>query len=441
MDATLAETRRLPRLFTLIVLGIVLLSGITYTHKALQNRSAFLRWRDQILQLDDGVNIYERYQYPNPPIMAMLLTPLAQLPPLAGALLWFSIKVLMAAASLWAGLHILTRNGPALPYWAIGLAILLTLRPLVGDLTHGNVNILILFLVSAALFAYDQRRECLCGVLLALAICCKVTPLLFVPYFAWKRQWKILGSVAGGMVVFLFLIPALWLGWDANLTQLFSWTRQMVLPFVRDGVVYTEHPNQSLPGVAFRLFTRSPSFTAYPDGQPVPTEYHHLIDLSPDMVKWLIRLAQATYLLGMIRLCRVPTSCRLGWPRVAEFAFILIGMLILSERTWKHHCVILAWPLLLLVYALVALPLHVRTKQGMTIALAGALLLQFSAGSLGGKRFGDLAQVYGVYLLSFLILLSLISVLLVFARRVTATDARGATHLPHADSKSDRAVG
>ncbi|MCX7699969.1 MAG: DUF2029 domain-containing protein [Gemmataceae bacterium] len=441
MDATLTRLSWLPRVFAIGVILVVLITGATYTHKALQQRSAFLRWREQILQLDDGVNIYERFQYPNPPIMALMLMPLAEMPPLAGALLWFGLKVLMAGGALWAGWRILTGAGPAFPTWACCLAIVLSLRPLVGDLTHGNVNILILFLVSAALFAYHRRHEWLSGILLALAICCKVTPLLFVPYFAWKRQWRVLGGTAVGMAAFLFLIPALALGWDQNLTQLGSWTRQMILPFVRDGVVYTEHPNQSLPGVAYRLLTESPSFTVYPEGQPEPAEFHNIWALKPGIVKLLLRGSQAAFLLGMILLCRVPHTCRSGWPIVAEFAFILIGMLILSERTWKHHCVTLAWPMMVLVYAAAVLPLSRRRRGAIVAGLTLALLLQFSAGSVGGKRFGDLAQVYGVYLWSFLILLTLIAGLLLEARRFTEPGALGSIPLGSGGSGCDRASG
>ncbi len=420
MEATKARGNWGARVFGGIVAGVILATAATYTHKALQQRSAFLRWREQILQLDDGVNIYERFQYPNPPIMALMLLPLAEMPPLTGALIWFALKVALAGGSIWAGYRLLTAGGPAFPTWAFCLSIVMALRPMVGDLTHGNVNILILFLVSMALFAYQRQQEWLSGGLLALAICCKVTPLLFVPYFAWKRRWRVLSGTVLGMAAFLFVIPALVLGWQENLSQLVSWTRQMILPFLRDGVVYTEHPNQSLPGVAYRLLMESPSFTVYPDGQPMPVEYHNFLALEPQVVRWFLRGVHAAFLLGMIALCRVPHPCRAGWPIVAEFAFILVGMLILSERTWKHHCVTLTWPFMLLVYAATALPLTRSLRRILAVGLVGALILQFSAGSMGGKRFGDLAQVYGVYLYSFLILLTLISLLLRQARAITA---------------------
>src|SRR5436305_9945228 len=52
-------------------------------------RSAFLRWQVQLEDLDAGVNVWDKYAYPNPPIMAILLKPFLALPPTLGASLWF----------------------------------------------------------------------------------------------------------------------------------------------------------------------------------------------------------------------------------------------------------------------------------------------------------------------------------------------------------------
>ena len=79
-----------PRQFAAALTLLILAVSLQYTFKVLdlrngkQDRSAILRWREQLLQLDAGENIYARFTYPNPPIMALMLRPLADLPPLAG---------------------------------------------------------------------------------------------------------------------------------------------------------------------------------------------------------------------------------------------------------------------------------------------------------------------------------------------------------------------
>src|SRR4051812_39221286 len=91
------------RWLLLALIGFFALSSFKYGEKVLDSersqRSAFLRWREQILELDDGVNIWDKFNYPNPPIMVLILKPLMPLPPLVGALAWYYAKVLMALAA------------------------------------------------------------------------------------------------------------------------------------------------------------------------------------------------------------------------------------------------------------------------------------------------------------------------------------------------------
>jgi hypothetical protein len=70
----------------------------------------------------------------------------------------------------------------------------------------------------AALTAYHRQRDVLAGVVLGLAIACKVTPALFLPYFLWKRSWKALGGCVLGLALFLWpgFVPALLMGWERN---------------------------------------------------------------------------------------------------------------------------------------------------------------------------------------------------------------------------------
>src|SRR5688572_18111265 len=214
------------RTFVVGLLVFFVAVSIQYSLKVLQprngvqTRSAIQRWRDQILQLDAGENIYERFTYPNPPIMALLLRPLAELPPLAGALAWFYLKVGMALLSFAAVFRVVEDPGRPFPAWAKALTVLLILRTVHDDLSHGNVNLFILFLVAGSLFAFRHGRDLLAGVLLALAIACKVTPALFIGYFLWKRAGKVLAGCALGLVLFLFLVPGCVLGWEQNLELL-----------------------------------------------------------------------------------------------------------------------------------------------------------------------------------------------------------------------------
>ena len=66
--------------FIVALLLVFVVLGVQYTFKALQNRSAFLRWREDIRHIESGT---ADYRLPNPPIMALLLRPLAAIEPAA----------------------------------------------------------------------------------------------------------------------------------------------------------------------------------------------------------------------------------------------------------------------------------------------------------------------------------------------------------------------
>ena len=85
--------------FIVPLLAFFIALSVQYSLKT--TRSAIVRWHNQLKEMDDGENIYEKYNYPNPPIMALILTPLTLLPPTAAALTWFYVKVGMTLLSLF----------------------------------------------------------------------------------------------------------------------------------------------------------------------------------------------------------------------------------------------------------------------------------------------------------------------------------------------------
>jgi hypothetical protein len=369
-----------------------------------------VRWRNQIAELAAGEDVYLHHAYPNPPIMGLILYPLTLLPPVIGALAWYYLKAGMALIALRWTFQLVEEQDRPFPLAAQWVVVLLTLRPMLGDLTHGNVNLFILFMVIGSLVLFQRRHDGYAGMVLGLAIACKVTPALFVPYFLWKRAWRMLAGCAMGLVLFFGVIPGSPLGWERNASLLGSWTTMLARPYVTAGeVLYTEHRNQSLPAVALRLTTASPSYITYVDGKLTPAAYHNLLDLEPVQAQWLIRGCMVLFVAVIVWCCRTPTAVRHGWLLPAEFSLVLLGMLLFSERTWKHHCVVLVVPLAVIVYGLAGVPLAARPRLWVCVALAAAVVLTFTS-TLGSP--GELAEVYGVHLWAHLLLLGALVILL-----------------------------
>jgi alpha-1,2-mannosyltransferase len=397
----------------MVAAGLVLIFAplaVQYFYKARDDRSAFLRWRPQIQDIG-RVNIYERYTYPNPPIMALILWPLAQLPPLVGSFAWFATKLLLAGVALnWIVLIIQHRDDP-FPAGAQLLALGLSLRPIMGDLSHGNVNLFILFLVTGCLWAFYCRQDFAAGVILALAIACKLTPALLLPYFVWKRAWRLLAGSAVGVALWLVLVPGLFLGMNRNLSLLESWYACMVQPFIEKGLVTTDHTNQSLPGMVYRLLTHSPA--AYEGTEP--TEYRNIADIDPRWLRLGLKLSMVAFALLVVLTCRTPIDARGGWRLAAEYSIIVLGMLLFSERTWKHHCVTLALPFAVISYYLFV---HARGGPVRTLLasalVASALLMAATVGGVGAEatQRAKTAEAWGPYVWLYLILIGTLVTLL-----------------------------
>ena len=433
------------RWFVIGLLVLFIALSAQYTAKVLSNRSAFVRWKAQLEGLDSGVNIYDVYVYPNPPIMALLLKPLTDIePPFAGALLWYYLKVGMALASLYWVFRLVEGNGPAFPPWAKALVVLLSLRPIMGDLIHGNVNLFILFLVVAGLYAFHRGRQAGGGLLIALAIACKVTPALFVPYLVWKRAWRALAGCGVGLFLFLWVVPSCFFGWAENQRLLTSWTNQMIVPFVVHGEVTSVHENQSLPGLAARLLTHSPSFIEWEKTAPHNLRaqlYDNVFDLPPAVPHWVVRGAELLFVGLVAWRCRQALAPRAGWRLAAEFAVVVLGMLLFSERTWKHHCVTLMLPFAVLCYHLATARPGPWVKRYLIGTLAATTLLMLATSTVGSER-GTLsawsqawdtaaktAQVYGVYVWAYVLLLAALVVVL-GRRDETAAAAPDVVPLP-----------
>ncbi len=463
--ATHAANPSRPRAAFLAVLAVVVvLMSVKYADKIAkpggtgqQSRSAFLRWREMVNGVFAGENIYVgRNEYPNPPIMAVLLRPFTALPPVAGALVWFYTKVLLAVlAAVWV-FRLLSDEktlakpraasvtpSPLHPFTpslnrdlAKGAAILLCLPPLLGDLSHGNVNIFILFLVVGCLEAFRRRLDTLAGLTLALAIACKLTPALFVAYFAYKRNWRALGATLVGLVLWLAVVPGLTFGWDRTRELMAGWSALMIERPLLKGEITTEHPNQAVTGFVYRLCTHSPSYIEYvktPEGDiPTPAEYHNLVDIGRPAAWVVVKLLTAAFALAVVCLCRArvrkPTDARQGWRVAAECGLICLGMLLFSERTWKHHATILLLPLAALAYAVAMVELSRRVRLFVVGVLVVSFVLMAGPGLLAGRA-ADLAMVYGTHTVAFALQAVAVCVILA-CRSDDVCGSRGAARDP-----------
>ncbi|MDD5225592.1 MAG: glycosyltransferase family 87 protein [Candidatus Omnitrophica bacterium] len=168
------------------------------------------------------------WHYVYSPLLAILLAPVSKWPLDATV----SLAYLLSLACL-AGTVLLSRRFPedarAAP-WQIALAMIFCLPMILNTFTRGQFGIITLFFMAAIFFNYLARHKILTGLLLALAVALKISPLAFlVFFFLMKREWKILASTALGFFLFLFLFPSLAIGFQQNWELLKIWKHLMLI--------------------------------------------------------------------------------------------------------------------------------------------------------------------------------------------------------------------
>jgi alpha-1,2-mannosyltransferase len=403
IDTGLIERQRRDRLSQWVFWSlwsiIVLIASAFYFNKANDQKSAFVRWRPQVLQFWDGVNIYDKMLFPTPPLMPITLYPLMVLPTIVGAMLWFAIKVGMTTASLAMCFRLVQRQDGLYPPLFRSLVLLLSLRPILGDLHHGNNNLLIVFLIVSMLTAWRQGYDVGAGLLLALATTYKVTPALFFIYFAYKRSWRTVMWGGLGMGIFLLIVPSVIIGPAFNAECLGMWWHRMVMPFIAKGAASPAFINQSIVGVIYRLLTdRSHGSGHYELEFDV-----NILSLPPSFVRMLIKGIMAGLLVMMALLCRTRTRDRRDPRLLGEFSLVVLTMLFVSERSWKHHYVTLLLPITYLVSEYFSPRVGPRGRRAIVLAWALSFSLMAATSSEIGVLFfegkgHEIAQAYGCFL-------------------------------------------
>ncbi len=391
-----------------VALGVALsiLALVQANHRAGQGRSALLKWEPDFVAFWSGAELYGvgAEGYPTLPVTLVLMEPFRALGDAAGPLAWAALKVAVAWWLIARAFALASDQGAGerrpLPAFAQLLVVVLSFRVLLSDVLHGNLNLLIGATVAAAGWSWAQRRDLACGAWLGFGAALKVTPALGLLFLLWKRSGRgALGFVFG--VAFGALLPAVFVGWERTLELDAGWWRQMVVPYLEGReltLLQTEHINQSLFGVLARLLTDSVAIAAGPDGVPPATSVH-LASVSAATFAWVHRAASLVVVALWLGALGPRAETRRGHAVLGEFALLALAMVFLSERSWKHHYVLLAWPITYLVADALASPGDPRRRPARIGLVLAALLFGATGEAFLGDHGSNLAEAYGVYLL------------------------------------------
>lgn len=285
------------------------------------------------------------HNMPYPPFWAMAHAPASVLPLPAAKAVLFPIGIVALVVLLWT-LRRLAGTAFSLDrtssFWVAALAILLVGRFAIRDMAELGVNTALVTLTWFGIYFWRQKREWLGGASLGMAIALKCTPVIFLGYFLWKRQWKMVAATGTAAAIFT-LAPMVWQGPASYSSHLGTWLgnvwRGVANADPSVGVLGPEPlQNMSLRPALARYLMHLP---ADHPGRATHQFYIEFLSLPPSLANWIIKIVLLA-VLGMFlwwsrRAVVTRDEPRLPW----ELAAVSILMLLISPITWGQHCVAL----------------------------------------------------------------------------------------------------
>jgi hypothetical protein len=276
---------------------------------------------------------------PNPPSAVVPVLPLTYWAPLTAKHIWIIINMALLAA-----IAVLLQSITSIGWRRIALLMVLN-YPLHRNLEYGQYYILLLLVMTLALWCYIREKRALAGALMGIGFGLKIFPVLFVVYFARKRDPRaVLGVVAGGIAA---VATSVW-AFGPQLHRLYA---LHVLPWALRGDAVDPYNLgvSSLSSLLHRLLLFEPEWNPHP------------VVHSPALFAVLHPLLQIAILVPAVLLA-VPGDWH---PRrlQLEWSAFLIAVLAISTLPASYH------------FTLLILPVVVMTSQFIEERDLGSLLL------------------------------------------------------------------
>jgi hypothetical protein len=289
-----------------------------------------------------------RYNAHPPPSVLMAL-PFAFLSYPDATLAWNLLTLALIGAS---GVATLRALGVAPTAGAIAptVALLLLFSPFRQQMAQGQLNGLLLALLTGAWLADRHRRPVLAGVLIGTATAAKLFPGFVLGYFLLRRQGR---AVAAGVLAFAAwtVLSAAVLGPGAYTTY-----RHEVVPHVA-GAFRSNWLNASLPGLWAKLFGRDGA--SFFDNVVAPLWPAPGVATAGTVLSVLAVLGLWA---GVVHRARDRDAGD------HAFGLTLVAMLLVSPIAWDHYVVLLALPLL---HVWITLPPHAGARVAFLVVLVG----------------------------------------------------------------------
>ena len=331
-----------PVIYTL--LAILIIFHLIRAVKEGGDLESYLRAATRIIE-DAPLYIQETVPYIYPPLIAFLLIPLSFPPPAVTKIFWYILNLFLIGFSLKLLLRLIDYKDINI-FNLVSLSVLFTLRFFMNNSNLGQINVVILFLCVTTLYFFIHNKDIYAGIILALAIVIKITPVLLLFYFIYKREFRLVISSIAGAVVFLF-IPSFAFGLE-NYINILSQYREIISNFY-DSTYF----NQSF----YNTFVHFLSPVSLWNNMQI-----NIASLDEYQIKFIIYTIFGFISLLFAFIFREKIKNRNDLNVLFEYSMVIILMLLFSPVSRKAHFVTLLIPHLFYLYIIIKFKVFPRKK-------------------------------------------------------------------------------
>jgi Gpi18-like mannosyltransferase len=238
-----------------VILAIVIIGFFRNTlRRGMNDFNVVHRAGTRILHTENLYNFQDgHYLYKYSPFFALLVAPIGLLPRSVAGILWLLGMCVCLFFVIKMAKKMIMGDKPPPAYFYL-FSLLLASKFLVREITLGQTDFLILLFIFLSLLFTQRGKEFVAGIFLAFSILIKPTSLIFIPYFLYKKRFKVSVSAITMCLVFL-LLPSFVYGFWGNMNLLSGWKTIMS---VSSPPLLAVDMNQSIFAFFYRLFTSAP---------------------------------------------------------------------------------------------------------------------------------------------------------------------------------------
>lgn len=330
-----------------------------------------------------GGDPLREYEFKYAPALAVMMAPLAALPPRAASVVWLAG---IAALTAWMFCVAWRWCGEGVSRWWLLVPLVILARPVGDNVALAQLNVFSLAPATIGLAMLARGRDRAGGTLIGIGAVVKYMPALLLLWLAWRRRWSALACAAATIVLLGVVLPAAVLGPRRSVDIAHDWIN------VRSSV-YTSASPRDVPGYSVKSFVYralgdTPYITNVKEVE-VKRDAPHA-SLPPETLRTLYAGVDVALIAAALWITR-----RREDADTPEAASIWLAALpLVSPEARFPHFLYLALPLVALTCALARNRGAPRWRIAVVLSVAGALLLNGTFKSLTGDTAGQLAEFY-----------------------------------------------